>query len=162
MQPSGHSATHEEYREARGNKTVLRFVEDGMTMEPAQQTFLNEVRGWDTGHFYKLFSTSDDLREKVTRALHDHELSTAAGSVDEDEMLERATAAVPNQRGWGQTQLTVVVAGGPRQQVVRTAELDADRLGSTIQREAFFSEHALLDRTAATEVRIRDSRLIVE
>lgn len=77
-------------------------------------------------------------------------------------MLERATAALPDRRGWGQTQLSVVVAGGPRQQVIRPAELDADRLGSNIQREAFFGEHAVLDRTAATEVRVRDSQLIIE
>src|SRR5688500_8672162 len=34
VQPSGLSATHEEYRDAKGQKPVLAFVQDGVTPEP--------------------------------------------------------------------------------------------------------------------------------
>jgi Domain of unknown function (DUF4062) len=50
-QLSGLSATHEEYREARERKPVLVFVESGVTREPAQEAFLEEVQAWATGHF---------------------------------------------------------------------------------------------------------------
>jgi len=42
VQPSGLSATHEEYREARGNKPILPFVQSGVSREPAQQAFIDE------------------------------------------------------------------------------------------------------------------------
>lgn len=161
QQAAGLSATHEEYREARGNRPVLLFVEEGVTMEPNQAEFLAEVRGWDTGHFYKSFSSAADLAAKVTRALHDYELSSAAGPIDETEMLERANAAIPQRKGWSHTELSIAVAGGPRQQVIRPAELDPNRLGGRVHQEAFFGDHAFLDRTAATEVAVRNGKLVV-
>jgi hypothetical protein len=42
-QPSGLSATHEEYREAGSVNRVLIFVESAVVREPAQQAFLDEV-----------------------------------------------------------------------------------------------------------------------
>src|SRR5665213_1713455 len=44
---SGLSATHEEYREARGHKPVLAFVHDGVTPDPQQAEFIREVQGWE-------------------------------------------------------------------------------------------------------------------
>src|SRR5262245_40121385 len=49
-QPSGLSATHEEYREARGRCPVIVLVQRGVDLEPAQQEFLGEVQAWATGH----------------------------------------------------------------------------------------------------------------
>ena len=43
-QPSGLSATHEEYREARERKPVLVFVESGVTLEPSQRGFVDELQ----------------------------------------------------------------------------------------------------------------------
>ena len=40
VQPSGLSATHEEYREARERKPVLVFVEEQVTREELQAAFL--------------------------------------------------------------------------------------------------------------------------
>jgi hypothetical protein len=56
-QPSGLSATHGEYREAREGCPVFAFTQQDVTRESEQQTFLEEVQAWDTGMFRESFST---------------------------------------------------------------------------------------------------------
>ena len=46
-QASGLSPTHEEYRAARGTKPVLVFVQTGVTLEPDEEKFVEEVGGWE-------------------------------------------------------------------------------------------------------------------
>ena len=119
VQPSGLSATHEEWREAkRSQKPVLVFVEDVADLEPMQQQFLDEVQGWAAGRFRESFRTHDELRDKVTRAIAD---LSATGLADEEDMQARALAALPgpHQSAFGSSPLLIVaVAGGPRQQVL--------------------------------------------
>ena len=52
--------------------------------------------------------------------------------------------------------LTLVVVGGPRQQVVRPKDLEADELEEAITREALFGSYRILDRKFGNGV--RDSR----
>ena len=54
VQPSGRSATDEEYREARESNQVLVFVERTTAREPEQQAFLTEIQGgsFETMHSY--------------------------------------------------------------------------------------------------------------
>src|SRR5580692_11008217 len=61
-QPSGLSATHEEYREARESRPVFAFIQQSVAREPDQQNFLEEVEAWDTGRFREEFSTPESLR----------------------------------------------------------------------------------------------------
>src|SRR5690606_18137845 len=98
VQPSGLSATHEEYQEARERKPVLVFVEHTSEREDRQQAFLQEVEAWSTGHFRASFTTPDELKAVVFRALHEYELATAAGPVDEKEMVHRAVAMLPDDQ----------------------------------------------------------------
>jgi hypothetical protein len=163
-QQSGLSATHEEYREAKERKPVLLFVESGVTRELAQQTFLNEVEAWATGHFRAAFSSPAELKTVVLRALHNHELATVAGPVDEAEMLARASALLPSgDRRWGGApRLAFAVAGGPHQQVLRPAELGQADLSRDIQREALFGEHPVLDASEGTSTAIRGRSLLLE
>ncbi len=163
-QPSGLSATHEEYREAKERKPVLVFVESGVVREPAQQTFLDEVQAWSTGHFRAAFSSPAELKAAVLRALHDYELSTAAGLVDETEMLARATDLLTSGTpGSGSApRLAFAVAGGPQQQVLRPVELEQADLARDIQREAMFGEQPVLDPSAGTGVAIRRGILVLE
>lgn len=79
IQPSGFSATHEEYREAKERCPVLAFSQVGAEPEPAQQRFLDEVRAWAGGVLTGSFSSPEELGEGVTRALHELELSRHAG-----------------------------------------------------------------------------------
>lgn len=161
-QQSGLSATHEEYREARERKPVLVFVESGIAPEPLQQAFIDEVQDWETGHFRDAFSTPEELKAKVLRALHDHELAIAVGPVDESEMLERARALLPAGSGLvASSQLVVGVAGGPHQQVLRPLELEDPDLARDLQREALFGDHAVLDASAGTEVVIDGATLVL-
>lgn len=113
-QRSGLSPTHEEYREARERKPVLVFVQSGVTRDPAQEDFLAEVQAWSTGHFRASFSTPDELKAAVVRALHDFELATSSGRPDEGEMVARAESLVPPRHGFaGAPQLVVAVSPVP-------------------------------------------------
>ncbi len=162
-QNSGISATHEEYREARERKPVLVFVESAVTRDSAQQQFLDEVEAWATGHVRKAFSTPENLRDAVVRALHDYELANAAGSVDVDDLLTRARALVPTGQGIGSSpRLALVVACGPHQQVIRPAEMEDPSLARDLQREALFGDHAVLDPSEGTTTNIRSDALVLE
>src|SRR5258708_7299102 len=73
------SATQEEYRDARGGKPVIAFVQEGIAPEFEQAAFIAEVQGWEGGLFRGSFKTPDDLRDGVIRALHDYALANVAG-----------------------------------------------------------------------------------
>ena len=112
-QPSNLSATHEEYREAKKRKPVLAFVESGVAREPAQQSFLEEVQAWATGYYRGAYTSDEELKTAVLRALHDHELATSAGPVDEADLVRRATALLPSRQGIdGRERLVVAIARG--------------------------------------------------
>jgi hypothetical protein len=160
VQPSGLSATHEEYREARGDKPMLVFVESRVERDDAQQEFLEEVQAWSTGHYRAAFSSPDELRAGIVRALHDYELAASAGPADEEEMAERARALVEGRRrGGGEALLVVCVAGGPYRQVIRPAELEEPELARDLQREALFGDHAVLEPAEGTDVRVAGNAL---
>ena len=162
-QASGLAPTHEEYREARERRPVLIFVEKNAKFESDQHEFLREVQGWTTGHYTASFSDADELRDVVTAALRDLELSRAIGPVDEGELLSRAHALLPDARHHFQgVMLTLVVAGGPRQQVLRPRELESPELEEEVTREALFGAFRVLDRTAGTRHSIREDALVIE
>lgn len=159
-QESGLSATHEEYREAREQKPVLVFVEGEITPEADQRAFIDEVEAWATGHVRVGFSTLEDLRVKLTRALHEHELAASAGPVDEGEMVERARQMLPGRRVFTSSpQLILTVACGPHQQVLRPSELEDPMLARDMQREALFGEHPVLDASQGTDMSIQGTAL---
>jgi hypothetical protein len=146
-QESGISPTHEEYREARGSKPVLALVQKGVTREPEQERFVEEVSTWEGGGYRESFDTPESLGVSVTRALHDWELSQRAGPVDEDELMAR-TAGLPPTRSAhaaGVAPLHVVVAGAPAQQLLRPGALDDVGLRRDMQREAVYGDHPVFD-----------------
>jgi len=145
----------------RASDTVLVFTQHGVDPEPAQREFVREVQAWATGHVTNYFATPDDLRDAVTAALRDAELSRAVGPVDESEMLGRARALLLGERETSELTLSVVVAGGPKQQVVRPREMEASNLEETISREALFGQLRILDRTAGSRAIIRDNALTI-
>jgi hypothetical protein len=161
-QPSGLSATDEEYREARERCPVLVFVQQGVDLEPAQHEFLREVQAWASGHLTAPFSNPEELRDAVSAALHDLELTRAAGPVDEAEMLARARALLPEDRNSLGAKLVLVVGGGPRQQVLRPSALEAPELEEALTQEALFGPLRILDRTAGTRAAIRRDALVIE
>lgn len=164
VQPSGVSATEEEWREAvREQKPVLVFVEEVDEREPRQQQFIKEVQQWATGRFRDTFASPEELREKVTAELHDLAVAQAAGIADEGEMRNRAEAAFPTLRSGfaGGPSLILVVVVGPRRQVIRPTEIEAASLARLVQQEAMFGENAPLSASAATRASVQGNRLIV-
>ena len=101
-QASGLSATHEEYREAKERKPVIALVQEGVVRDARQAEFVTEVQAWEGGLFRGGFTTIDELRSALTRALSDYPRATAAGPVDEAGLAQRAFALLPppqrNQR----------------------------------------------------------------
>jgi hypothetical protein len=146
-QGSGLSPTHEEYRAARGVKPVLAFVRTGVTPEPGQKAFIDEVSGWEEGGYRESFDTPASLAAAVTRRLHEWELSQQAGPVDERELVARTAALLPTRYtyGAGIAPLHVVVAGAPAQQVLRPSALDDPALHRDMQREAVYGDRPVLD-----------------
>jgi len=146
-QRSGLSPTHEEYREARGRKPVLVFVQTGIARERDEEKLVEEVSGWEGGQYREPFDSPASLRTVVTRALHRWALSQQAGPVNEEELAARAVAMLPQRPAYTASSalLHVVVAGGPAQQVLRPSDLDDTVLHKAMQREALFGERPVFD-----------------
>jgi hypothetical protein len=157
------SATHQEYREARGTKPVIAFVQQGVTPEAEQAAFIDEVQAWEGGLFRGGFSTPDELQDGVTQALYDYAVANAVGPVDEQEMAERATALIPaeNRHQVTSTFLDLAIAGGPLQRVLRPAELEAPALAEHLQQSAMFGDYRIFDRAQGSESRLKDADLVL-
>jgi hypothetical protein len=109
-QPSGLSATHEEYQEAKKRKPVLAFIKNNVKFEARQAELVKEVEDWNSGLFVAYFSDTESLRNEVTSALRDFEVAQVTHPFDEKEVAGRAYAAVPDSRHSGEAKLVISVA----------------------------------------------------
>lgn len=159
-QPSGRSATHEEYLEAKGRKPLLVFVHEGVTMEPEQRALRREVEAWQGGSLWKAFVTPDDLRVRVTEAVHKHAVGLARRPLDEAELARRAEELLP-RADRGQASLVLVTVWGPKQQVLRPKQLDDASFSKALHREARFGEYAVLDELAEAQVAVKGDTLVI-
>ena len=156
------SPTHQEYREARDRGDVLVFIQKDVTREPLQEAFVREVQIWSGGQYTAQFSTADELHDAVIRALHDLELSRKTGSIDESELLGRAKTLLVDERSSFGSSLCVIVTGGPRQQVLRPAELESQPLTDAIMQAALFGPDRVLDRSQGSASGIKSHHLLIE
>ena len=148
LQPSGMSATHEEYEDAKGRKYIFAFVQEGVEREHREAALVQEVEAWESGLFRSGFRTVEELRQAITRALYDHAIANATGPVDQDEMAQRAIALLPaEERGYssGTAMLNLAVAGGPRQSILRPVEIEKPPLADALMQRALFGEHRLFN-----------------
>lgn len=165
VQPgSGLSATHEEYREARGRKPVLAFVQQTVAPDPQQAEFIKEVQGWESGLFREGFQQPADLRDAVIRALRDHELAHAVGPVDPQALVRRATELLPETERHSSRAAAVclAIAGGPQQQMLRPAEIEAPSLAEALHQEALFGGSRIFFRNLGVESGIDGAALVLE
>ncbi len=164
LQQSGLSATHEEFREAAERGPVLAFEHSGVNREDRQRRFLHEVQDWAGGRLTGSYSSSEELRGLVVRALHEHQMSRATGSADPEEMHRRALEALPplSRNAATDPSLHVIVAGGPHQEVLRPAQLDDPALVREIHREALFGTAAVFHGTQGVHHRVDHSHLNLE
>lgn len=152
-QPSGQSATHEEYLEARERKPVLVFLQAGVAMDPPQREFVREVQGWAEGKFSATFTNPDDLKTVVVRALHDYQVALATGSGDVKEMVARASQLLGQGRNpyaSGSSSLTLVVVAGPHQQVLRPSALEEESFITSVEAKAVYGPPRLFDPAQGT------------
>lgn len=162
-QRSGLSATHEEYREARGRQPVLAFVQEQVDYEPEQAEFIREVREWETGTLTGSFATEDELRTAVTKGLHDHAVTAASGSVNDEELLALAESGVDAERSFrfsANPEVFLSLAAGPRQGVLRPSELEDRAIAQTIQKEARFGAGSLFSE-AESSTKLLDDWLVL-
>jgi hypothetical protein len=165
VQPSGLSATHEEYREAKGRKPVLAFVQEGITPEPDQVKFISEIQGWESGLFRASFTEPADLQPTITRALHEWELANAVGPLDPENLLARALALIPReQRGYitSTSSLVVSITGGPTQSILRPAEIEDSALGEELLQAALFGEHRIFNSTRGSSKTLVGHALVLD
>lgn len=161
---SGVSPTHEEFLEARGTKPVLAFVQEGVTRDAQQVKFVSDVQGWQQGYFRGGFKSPEDLKDLVTRALHEYQLAHATARLDIDALQQSAIGLLPQQRTGNSAQsptLTLAVAGGPLQRILRPAELEEQKLVDALHQRALFSEPRLFDSTKGVESSIEGSALFL-
>lgn len=162
VQASGKSATHEEYEEAVAtDRPILAFVQTGVTPEPLQQAFIDEVRAWVDGEFHGRFATPDELRAALVRALHDFEMRAALGPADAGEIRARLEASIPSDHGFGYAspRLLVAVGGGPHQSVLRPHQIEGEELVRWLQREAMFGSAPVFAPAVGTSVERRGDLL---
>ena len=161
-QLSGLSATHEEYREARGRCPVLAFVEEGVSPEPEQEAFIREVQAWDSGLIRVGFPDAVQLERKVIQALHQLDVLSAATPFDAQEVLDRALALFPKERDSYSAMLSLAVAGGPAQAVLRPSQIEAPVLAETLEKEALYGAIRVFVRGGGSEATVSDGALVLE
>ena len=164
-QPSGLSATHEEYREARSHQPVLVLVQEGVDYEPDQVEFIQEVRDWESGTLTVSFSTEDELQSAVTQGLHNHMVSSASGSVDEQELLALAAEGVEVPRAFirvgSKPEVILSIAAGPRRGVLRPGELESSSLAQKLHEEARFGAGSLFATEAESSTEVAEDWLVL-
>ena len=153
IQDTGVSATHEEYREAKQRCDVLVFIQGDVELEPEQKEFVREVQDWSAGQYTEPFQTPEELRDLLIHRLHELELARQAGKPDEAEMLQRAEALIPGTNEY-RAALVLAVAGGPRQQVLRPAELESEDLSASLAKEALFGKNPVFTREDSTKTEL--------
>ena len=162
VQESGLSATHEEYREAKEHVDVVAFLQRGVTPESAQQAFIAEVRDWASGIATESFADAAELQRLVTRRLAELQVVRAAGSVEPEELLERAHNLATIDTRAQSPAVSIIVVPGPRQTVISPAQMDDPDFRARLQQEAEFGELPLLDRLKDTTESIEGDTLVIE
>lgn len=164
-QASGISATHEEYREAKGSRPVIAFVEEGVTRDSDEADFVREVQAWEGGLFRGGFRSPEQLKSLVTRAIHEWELSVAAAPLDGQEMLGRALAAFPDNRndhrGRSGTALSVSIAAGPAQPILRPSEIEREAFSDSLMQAALFGATRLFTPSRSTAATMEGDALLI-
>lgn len=165
-QASGLSATHEEYRTAKGGYPVIAFVEEGVDREPDEQAFVTEVQAWEGGLFRGGFRSPDQLRGLIIRAIHEWELSKAAGPLNPEDMLARAVALLPpveRRTTYHQSsrKLVMAFAGGPTQTILRPSQLESPTLAENLIQRAMFGDVRIFDMGEATTKGVDNDTLTI-
>jgi hypothetical protein len=161
---SGLSATHEDYREAKDKRPVIAFVQDGVSRDADQAAFISEVQAWDSGLFRDGFLSAEQLRAQIARRLHEWEVATMAGPVDENELLRRALSLLPKeQRGYYRPvrSLVLAIASAPRQPILRPSEIELPAFHEELLQAILFGAQRLFTPSRPTTTAIENHALVL-
>jgi hypothetical protein len=164
VQPkSGLSATHEEYRDAKGSKPIIAFVQSGIAPAKDQADFITEVQGWEGGLFRGSFTDADDINANIIRALHDYELANATGPLNPEALVERAVALLPplGRNASSSATLHLGIAGDPLQSILRPAEIEKPALAEAVHQAALFGPVRFFDTAEGVNSDVHENGLIV-
>jgi hypothetical protein len=162
LQPSGLSATEEEYNEARATRPVLVFVQNGIQPEERQEAFLGRVKLWNAGHLTAHFDGSPDLRRAVVQALRDLEVSKSSAPSDPRNAIEAAKARIESLAVTGGPTLVLATAGSTQRSVIRPAELAAKSFAERVLQRAVYGEARVLSPTAESRITQIESALLIQ
>lgn len=162
VQPSGISATHEEYREAQERKPVIALVQRG-DREPAQTAFVDEAGTWEQGHFRAEFSDTEELRDALTRALHDYALAHASAPLDAERLGARAVEMLGRgrEREASNIALHLAVSAGPLATQLRPSEIESAGLSEALQQLALFGPTAIFERARGTQSQVHGDAISI-
>ncbi|WP_060577701.1 hypothetical protein, partial [Aureimonas ureilytica] len=112
------------------------------------------------------FTTPDQLKGFITRAIHEWQLANAAGPIDPHEMLVRAQAHLPENRGRGYMRgngpvLALSLACGPQQNILRPAEIESPQLVEDLKRTALFGPVQIFNPERGTSHRLDGDGLLI-
>lgn len=164
-QKSGLSATHEEYREAQGQRPVMAFVRSDVTPDLDQALFIKEVQGWEAGLYRGTFSSPHDLRIGIIRSIHAWQLSNVTGPLDTKALSTAAlTAARAEQDTHRQSDpaLILAVTPGPAQAVLRPSEIERSSLSQGLLQEALFGPCPIFTPADGSEPDVEGNCLIIQ
>lgn len=162
---SGVSPTHEEFLEARDTKPILAFVQEGVTRDTQQAKFVSDVQGWQQGYFRGGFKTPEELKDLVTRAIHDYQLAHATAPLDVNMLTQSAISVLPRSRNGHSTQspmLDLAIVGGPLQRILRPAALEHPKLLTDLHQRALFGDPRLFDSSKGMNSDIEGAALYLE
>lgn len=162
---SGVSPTHEEFLEARDTKPILAFVQEGVTRDAQQAKFVSDVQGWQQGYFRGGFKTPEELKDLVTRAIHDYQLAHATAPLDVNVLTQSAISVLPRSRNRHSIQspiLNLAIVGGPLQRILRPAALEQPKLLTDLHQRALFGDPKLFDSSKGMNSDIEGAALYLE
>lgn len=164
-QKGGLSATHEEYRDARGNRPVMAFVRADITPDSDQATFIKEVQGWESGLFRGSFSSPNDLRAAIIGAIHAWQLTNATGPLDPKALSVAAVDTVRTalkEHRHSDPSLVLAVSVGPTQSILRPSDIEKPKLSKDLLQEALFGEFPIFSHAHGNEEAVESNRLVIQ
>jgi hypothetical protein len=105
------------------------------------------------------------LERKIIHALHRLTVASAAAPFDASELAQRTLKLFPEQQGsyqYGGAVLSVVVAGGPAQAILRPSQIEDMAVSEMLEKEALYGAIRLFQRGEGTTSKIEEGALILE
>jgi hypothetical protein len=163
-QSSGISATHEEYREAKGTHPIIALVQENVKADTDQKKFMDEVQNWQAGLFRGGFDSPEKLKVIITLAIHEWQLSTAVGPLNADELRQLAINSVLEEQGNRAGRLSIIlsIVGGPVQSILRPSEIEKPLLAEELLQAALFGHNKIFSTDIGSKKAIEGDSLLLQ